>query len=49
MEPGASDLHVSDLQLSPLPSTTFLAAAVFRIVPHCATGLPRLSWKLAVK
>ena len=41
-------LHVTELQLLPPPLPSSLAAARYRMVCH-GTGLPRFSWKLAIK
>jgi len=48
MERGANDLHM--LQLMPLPATpSSLAAIKSRMVYLSGAGLPRLSWKKAIK
>ena len=47
MEPGANDLHM--VLLMPLPPPSSLALVKSRIVYLSLAGLPRLSWKKAVK
>ena len=47
LERGANDWHM--VQLIPLPPPSFLAPVKSRMVYLSGSGLPRLSWKKAVK
>jgi len=47
LERGANDLHM--VQLMPLPPHPSLAPVKSRIVYLSGAGLPRLTWKKAVK
>jgi len=47
LERGANDLHM--VQLMPLPPQSSLAPVKSRMVYLSGAGLPRLSWKKAVK
>jgi len=47
LERGANDLHM--VQLLPLPPPSSLTPVKSRMVYLSGSGLPRLSWKKAVK